>query len=119
MRSALRAILCLLMLVVLGTATQRAQACVAGGCIEAGPRLASVSSSQSVLLNLLLGNLTGSSLNLSVADWNQLAQGNVSLASFLSALQTQLNVSNPSTALTTNASLLQVVNAAAAAATID
>ena len=43
-------------------------------------------STQGPLLNLLLGGLTGSSVNLNVADWNGL-NSNIDLGLFLNALQ--------------------------------
>lgn len=94
-------------------------ACTSGACVSAGPRLASVDSTRSVLLNALVGNLLGSSVNLSVADWNALAQGNVSLAGFLDALQAQTGAGSPSAALSANASLAQIASAAATAAQAD
>lgn len=83
-------------------------ACVAGACISAGPRLASVNSTQSALLNPLLGGLLGSNVNLSVADWNALAGGDVKLLDFLNALKVQANVSSPTQALGTGVTLGQV-----------
>ena len=94
-------------------------ACSGGPCVGAGPRLASVNSSRSVLLNALLGDLLGTSLNLTVADWNSIAQGDVNLASYLNALQTQVGVSSPSQALSANATLAQLVPAMAVAAQAD
>jgi len=94
-------------------------ACSGGPCVGAGPRLASVDSSRSVLLNALLGDLLGTSLNLTVADWNSIAQGDVNLASYLNALQTQVGVSSPSQALSANATLAQLVSAMAVAAQAD
>ena len=94
-------------------------ACAGGPCVGAGPRLASVDSSRSVLLNALLGDLLGTSLNLTVADWNAIAQGDVNLASYLNALQTQVGVSSPSQALSANATLAQLVSAMAVAAQAD
>lgn len=87
-------------------------ACTAtGACLAAGPRLASVDSTQSALLNPLLGGLLGTSLDLTAADWNSLAQGNVNLLAFLGTLQAQANVSSPSQALGTNVTLGQIVAA--------
>jgi len=94
-------------------------ACSGGPCVGAGPRLASVDSSRSVLLNALLGDLLGTSVNLTVVDWNALAQGDVNLASYLNALQAQVGVSNPSHALSANATLAQLVAAMAVAAQAD
>lgn len=82
-----------------------------GACVSAGPRLASVDSTKSALLNPLLGGLLGTNLNLTAADWNTLATGEVNLLGFLTALQAQTNVSSPSQALTANATLGQIVAA--------
>jgi uncharacterized repeat protein (TIGR01451 family) len=115
LRSILATLLCAATL-WLGAAAS-VQACTTGGCVSAGPRLASVSSSRGALLNALLGNLTGSTLTLGVTDWNALATGDVSVLKMLNALQAQLGVSSASTALASNASLAQVLAAAATAAT--
>lgn len=94
-------------------------ACTSGACVHAGPRLLSVDSSRSALLNALMGGLLGSSVNLSVADWNALAQGNLNLAAFLGALQAQTGTGSPAAALAASASLAQIANAAATAAQAD
>lgn len=94
-------------------------ACTIGACVSAGPRLASIDSTRGALLNALLGDLLGSSVNLTVADWNALAQTNINLASFLNALQTQTSTGSPSAALGANATVLKAINAAAVAATAD
>src|SRR5437660_9523839 len=105
---------------VIITHSETAQAACSGGpCVGAGPRLASVDSSRSALLNALLGDVLGTSLNLTVADWNAIAQGDVNLASYLNALQTQVGVSSPSQALSANATLAQIVSAMAVAAQAD
>ncbi|MBI3899682.1 MAG: DUF11 domain-containing protein [Gammaproteobacteria bacterium] len=104
----------------LGLASPPANAaCTTGACVSAGARLASVDSSRGALMNAVLGDLLGNSINLSVADWNALARSNVNLASFLSALQTQTSTGSPSAALSASASLAQIVNAAATAAQAD
>lgn len=90
-------------------------ACTDQGCVMAGPRLASIDSTQGALLNALLGNLLGSSVNVNVLDWQNIAGGNVNIAQMLNLLQTSLSVSTPSQALSTNATLLQILNAAAGA----
>lgn len=107
--------LCLL----LGAMPGAQAACTSGACVHAGPRLLSVDSTRGVLLNALFGNLLGSSLNLSVADWNTLAQGDLNLASFLGALQAQTSTGSPQAALAASASLAQIANAAASAAQAD
>lgn len=94
-------------------------ACTLGACVSAGPRLASVDSARGTLLNALVGNLLGSNINLTVADWNALAAGNINLIKFAQALQTQTSASTPSTALAANATLAQVLSAAATAAQAD
>lgn len=96
-----------------------AHACTSGGCVSAGPRLASVSSTQSVLLNTLLGSLTGSSLSVTVVDWNAIASGDVSLVKTLSALQATLVVASPQTALNTPITLGQLTGAMSTAASQD
>lgn len=108
-------VLALLVLVALFNSDASQAACTDQGCVLAGPRLASIDSTQGALLNALLGNLTGSSVNVNVLDWQQLAGGNVNVAQMLNLLQTSLNVSTPSQALSANATLLQVLNAAAGA----
>ena len=105
--------------VMITTSTTVRASCSGGPCVGAGPRLASVDSSRSVLLNALLGNLLGTNVSLTVADWNAIAQGDVNLASFLNALQTQVGVSSPSQALNANATLAQIVSAMAVAAQAD
>lgn len=105
----------LLIFVALFCTNASQAACTDQGCVMAGPRLASVDSTQGALLNALLGNLTGSSVNVNVLDWQQLADGNINVAQMLNLLQTSLNVSTPSQALSANATLLQVLNAAAGA----
>lgn len=104
----------LVMLVVLAVLSclgraQAQSACTAGACISAGPRLVSVDSTQSPLLNLLFSALLpGTSLNLSVADWNSLAGANVNLNALLTQLNGGVTVSDPSQVLNTNISLGQL-----------
>ena len=93
-----------------------AAACTGGGCVVAGPRLASITSSQGALLNALLGSLTGSTLSVNVLDWNAVAGGNVSLLSTLNALQATLGVSTPAAALNTPITLGQLTGALSTAA---
>ena len=66
----------------------RAQAgCTAGACVTAGPRLVSVDSTQGPLLNLLFQSLLpGTSVNLSVLDWNAIATADVNLNALISQL---------------------------------
>ena len=114
--AALRRVALAIALPVLLLATQAANACTGGGCVVAGPRLASVNSSQGALLNALLGSLLGSNVNVSVLDWNAIAGGNVSLLSTINALQATLGVSTPATALNTPITIGQLTAALSTAA---
>ncbi len=105
---ALVMLMALAVLSCLGRA-QAQSACTAGACVSAGPRLVSVDSTQSPLLNLLFSALLpGTSLNLSVADWNSLAGANVNLNALLTQLNGGVTVSDPSQVLNTNISLGQL-----------
>ncbi|HEY0684212.1 MAG TPA: hypothetical protein VGD45_17900 [Steroidobacter sp.] len=104
-----------MVLLALFSATAAHASCTDQGCVMTGPRLASIDSTQVALLNALLGNLTGSSVNVNVLDWQNLAGGSVNVVQMLNVLQTSLSVSSPSQALATNTTLLQILNAAAAA----
>jgi len=103
------------LMAALASAPARA-ACTIGACVAAGPRLASVDTQQAALLNPLLGGLLGSSLNLGVADWNTLAQGDIKVLGFLNALQATTNTSTPAQALNANVGIAQVAAALGAAA---
>lgn len=98
------------------TPAQTQAACTGGACVGAGPRLASVNSTRGALLNALMGNLLGSSLNLSVLDWNAIATNDVNLGLVITSLQSQLGVSTPSQVLTTSATGNQILTALIAAA---
>lgn len=103
----------------LGLAARPVQACSTGGCVAAGPRLASLSSTRGVLLDAVMGRLTDSSVTLGVGDWNNIAAGSVSVARTLSALQAALSLSTPSDALNANISISTLLTAAASAATAN
>ena len=105
-----------------GTSTSTVQFAVSATTDEAsvfaGPRLASVSSTQGTLLNGVLGGLIGTNLNLTVADYNGLAAGSVNGGRLADALGVELGVT-PDQALTTNATLAQILTAAASVAQAD
>lgn len=103
----------LLVVVALFDSNSSQAACTDQGCVLAGPRLATIDSTQGALLNALLGNLTGSSVNVNLLDWQNVAGGSVNVIQMINALRTTLNVSTPSQALTTNATLAQILGAAA------
>lgn len=101
--------LALLLMLAAVQGTARAQACQTGACVNAGPRLASVNSQQGPLLNLLLrALLPGSTVNLSVTDWNALAGSDVNLNLLLLQLRNQLGVSSTQQVLASNVSLNQL-----------
>jgi len=107
----LRAVLAIVCL--LGALPAKADCTVTGACITAGPRLASVNTSQSALLGPLLGGMLGTGVSLNAVDWNALAGGNLNLLSFLNVLKTDLGVSTPAQALNANVTLAQIANALA------
>lgn len=96
-------------------------ACASNACVSAGPRLLSVDSAQSTLLNALLGSLLGTTVSLNAADWTSLSSGNINLLKFAQALQTQVTptVSTPGQALGSSVTLTQLINAAITAAQAD
>jgi uncharacterized repeat protein (TIGR01451 family) len=82
--------------------------CTTGACVSAGPRLVSVDSTQGPVLNLLLQTmLPGTTVNLSVLDWNALAGGDINLNALLTQLQTNLSLSDTSQVLNANITLAQ------------
>ncbi|WP_424951555.1 hypothetical protein [Deinococcus sp.] len=105
-----------MLLAALLTSAARAGSCQGVACITAGPRLAQIDSTQSPLLNALLGGLTGSSINMNVADWNGLNNSNVNLGLFLNALQARTSTGSTTAALNAQATLAQFLGAAADAA---
>lgn len=104
------AILCGVALALAWAAPVRAQTgCTAGACISAGPRLAQVDSTQGPLLNLLLqALLPGTTVNVSVLDWNALAQSDINLNALITQLGTNLGLSDTSQILNTDLTLAQL-----------
>lgn len=88
-------------------------------CVFVGPRLLSLDTQESTLLNAVLGNYLGSGASLTVLDWNGVAQADIFLFNFLEALRVDLSLGTPAQALGANATLLQVINAALVAAPAD
>ena len=76
--------------------------------------LASVDSSKSPLLNLVIGNLLGGNLSLTAAGWNGLLQTDVNLLSYLDQLAISLNVKagDYDALLNTAVSATQLIDAA-------
>lgn len=107
----------LILLLLFCTCAVTAQAaCTGGACVSAGPRLASMDSSRSAEMNAVFSQLTGSSLNMTVADWNALAQGGTNMGKFLDALAAEMGVAGREEALAGSATLSQIFSAMATAA---
>lgn len=86
-----------------------AQQCVEGACVSAGPRLVSVDTTQSALLNPLFQSLLpGTAVQLSVLDWNALAGADINLNALLTQLGTDLSLSDTSQVLNANITLGQL-----------
>jgi Bacterial Ig domain/FG-GAP-like repeat/FG-GAP repeat len=88
--------------------------------VAAGTRLASIDTTQSVLLNGLLSDLAGgTSLNLTVLDYNGLAGGDLNLGHLLTSLQNQFSLPTADAALTANVTLGQLLASAQLVAQAD
>ncbi|MFN4251268.1 hypothetical protein [Deinococcus sp.] len=112
-----RLALLLTLLITPWSAGAQAGSCSAVACVAAGPRLLSVDSQRSVILNgLFQGLLGGGSLTLSAADWNAIANADVNLGLFLDALTAEAGVGTTAEALNADVTLLQVLDVAAQAA---
>jgi uncharacterized membrane protein len=90
-----------------------------GACVTAGPRLLSVDSGDSFLLDTLFSGLLDSSISLDVLDWEAIATSEINLLDFLTQLESDLVLSSPNEALTTQISLIEFVNAATTVADND
>ncbi len=113
-----RAALCLLAL--LGGASSRAGSCVGAACVVAGPRLLSVDSGRSVILNTLIeGLLGGGNLSATALDWNAVAQADVRLDTFLNLLQARVSAASVQDALNTQITAATLFEVAAQAAQAD
>ncbi|WP_157474271.1 GEVED domain-containing protein [Leucothrix mucor] len=89
-----------------------AAGCEAGACLQVGPRLASLDTQQSALLNPLFSGLLGSNIALDMMDWKALAGGDINLLKYLSILESDLTVSGTDQVLFADASLMQLISAA-------
>lgn len=83
--------------------------------------LASVSTSQSLLLNSLFSKLLGGNVNISAVGWEGLAKADINLLQYLNQLAINLNVTagDYTNLLKTNATLTQLINAAATVANLN
>ena len=64
-------------------------------CVFMGPRLLSFDTQESAIFNAVLGNYLGSGANLTVLDWNGIAQADIFLFNFLDALRADLSLGTP------------------------
>lgn len=103
------ALACGIVLAWASAAPVQAQAgCTQGVCVSAGPRLVSVDSTQSPLLNLLFRSLLpGTTVNLTTLDWNGLAAADINLNALIAQLGTNLSL-DPSQVLDANITLGQL-----------
>lgn len=114
MQRSLRCLLGLLLLMTtaMGFIPSRAEAqvgCTSGACVTAGPRLVSVDTTQGPLLNLLFqALLPGSSVNVTVLDWDGLADADVNLNALITQLGANLSLSDPSQVLDADVTLAQL-----------
>jgi uncharacterized repeat protein (TIGR01451 family) len=83
--------------------------CSTGACVSAGPRLVSVDSTQGPVLNTLFqALLPGTTVNLSVLDWNALAGSDINLNALITRLGVNLGISDTSQVLDTDITLAQL-----------
>lgn len=99
-------------------ATQAQESCGAA-CVFAGPRMASVESSEAELLGPILSGLLGTDVSLSVLDWNAMAGANIDLLGILGDNGQDVTVSNPGQILDVDLTLLELIEASAAVAEAD
>ncbi|WP_157888346.1 GEVED domain-containing protein [Neptunicoccus sediminis] len=97
----------------------RAQDSCGAACVFAGPRMASVESSEAELLGPILSGLLGTDISLSVLDWNAMAGANIDLLGLLGDNGTDVTVSDPGQVLNVDLTLLELVEASAAVAQAD
>jgi len=86
-------------------------------CVFAGPRMASVESSESEFLGPLLSSLLGTDVGISVLDWNAIAGANVGLLDVLGT--GDLAVSSPGQLVDVDVTLLELIEASIDAAEAD
>lgn len=101
--------------------TAVAQACQPEALITIDSGIVNIDSSQSALLNTVLGGFLGSTVSLSVGEWNGLLTSDINLLSYLDALAIDLGVAVGSydEVLSTSASLGDFLAVAADVLTAD
>ena len=110
MQHSVRSIL-LLIIICFGGSFRSAYAdCELGACFGMGTELATVNSDDGAVLNLLTQLLLGSSVDISVANWNGLVDVDVNLLSLLNAVQLQAGVGSTTEALDADITLLELID---------
>ncbi|SDQ66437.1 conserved repeat domain-containing protein [Pseudoxanthomonas sp. CF385] len=108
LRAALLAVLAMIAL-SWGLPSRAQSGCTTGACVSAGPRLVSIDSTQGPVLNLLFqALLPGTTVNLSVLDWNALAGSDINLNALIVRLGANLGISDTSQVLNTDITLAQL-----------
>lgn len=97
----------------------QAQEACGAACVFAGPRLASVQTSEAELLGPILSGLLGTDLSLSVLDWNALAGAEIDLLGLLGENGQDVTVSDPEQVANVDLTILELVQASAAVAEAD
>lgn len=97
----------------------QAQDSCGAACVFAGPRMASVESSEAELLGPILSGLLGTDVSLSVLDWNAMAGANIDLLGLLGENGQDVTVSDPGQIANVDLTLLDLVQASAAVAEAD
>jgi uncharacterized repeat protein (TIGR01451 family) len=90
-------------------------ACVTGACLQTGPRLLTLDTQQSALLNPLVSALLGNSVTVTAADWQRLAGADVKIADVLELLRVQTGAGTTQDVLNGTVTLTQFLNAIATA----
>lgn len=93
--------------------------CTDFACITTGTQLLSIDSTQSELLDAILGDLLGVDLNVTAVNWQGLAQGSVQLDELIDQLQLDLGVATPDEVLATDLTINEFVNALITVAEAD
>lgn len=97
----------------------QAQDTCGAACVFAGPRMASVQTSEAELLGPILSGLLGTDVGVSVLDWNALATAELDLLGILGESGQDVTVSDPGQIANVDLTLLELVQASAAVAEAD
>ncbi|AKH69582.1 Putative Flp pilus-assembly TadE/G [Spongiibacter sp. IMCC21906] len=92
-----------------------AQACEPTAQLAISGNIVSIDSTQSELLNAILGGLLGTTLNLNVADWQSLVDTDINLLNYMDALASELTLDAGSydSVLSSEVSVSDLLNVAA------